>query len=91
MSFCGGGLQTNIGHRGAAPPCRTGRYELKFSPQFKGAQPKLAATTSKPAAARFLLFPDYAAGDARAGIPCWISFVVVSRGVDYDRGAAGLK
>ena len=74
-----------------APPCRTGRFELKFNRKFNRAQLKLAAAASKPAAARFLLFPDYAAGDARAGISCWIGFVVVSRGVDYDRGAAGLK
>ena len=38
-----------------------------------------------------LLFLNYAAGDARAGISCGVSLVIVGASVDDDRCAAGLK
>ncbi len=77
------------------PLCGTGRYKFKFNRKFNcsgyGAQLKLAATKSKSAPARDELFLDYTARDACAGISRWVGFVVVSRGVDYDSGATGLK
>src|SRR5580693_2073452 len=36
-------------------------------------------------------FLNYAAGDARAGISCWVGFVIVGAGVNDDRCAAGLE